>query len=154
MISNYYLFEFKQIIKLKQNIKLKFIIHEHHAERARLHYDIRLEKDKILKSWATRKLPELLTNNLPRIQLFQTPDHPLDWLDFGIKKEDKNKNEDKYIISDGYGKGKVFIYDSGFYKEKEWSKDKITVEFFGKKIKGLYTIIPYQINYLMIKHKN
>lgn len=154
MLSVYYLFELTQ----NSDIKSKFIIHEHHAERARLHYDIRLEKDKTLKSWATRKLPELLSNKLPRIQLFQTPDHPLDWLDFGIKKEkenkDKNKNEDKYIISDGYGKGKVFIYDNGFYKEKEWTKNKITIEFFGKKIKGLYTIIPYQNNYLMIKHKN
>lgn len=130
----------------------KFIIHEHHAERAGLHYDIRLEKDNVLKSWATRKLPQLINNELKRIQLFQTPDHNIEWLDFGIYKDTDNENN-KYVISDGYGKGKVYIYDKGNYKIIKWTKNKITIDFDGKKIKGMYTILKYNDTFLMIKHK-
>ena len=148
MISILSLFE----IKTKQP---RFIIHEHHADKAKLHYDIRLEKDSVLKSWATRKLPDLLDNKVTKIQLFPTPDHDMSWINFGVNKKNiKNINPEKYIIKDGYGKGTVFIYDIGTYDLIEWTDNKITVNFYGNIINGFFTFILYKDNtYLLIKHK-
>ena len=110
----------------KQN---RFVIHEHHAQKAGLHYDLRLEKDNVLKSWATRKLPELIDLKTKKIQLFPTPDHDISWLNF------------KGEISDGYGKGKVLIWDSGDFKILKWTNKSIVLYFNGKRIKGQYIII-------------
>ena len=137
-----------------KSTKHEFIIHEHHADKAKLHYDIRLEHNGVLKSWATRKLPELLTNKLSKIQLFPTPDHSLDWLTFGVTKSNiKDIHPDKYIIKDGYGKGMVYIYDKGTYDTIIWESKKITVTLYGNNINGTFTFIPYKNSYLLIKHK-
>jgi DNA ligase D-like protein (predicted 3'-phosphoesterase) len=108
-----------------------FVIQMHQANRAGLHYDIRLGHEDVLKSWASRKLPELIDDLTQKIMLFQTPDHDPSWKDFQGK------------IDDGYGAGYVHIWDKGTFKEIYWKKDHISVEFTGSKIKGKYTFVLY-----------
>lgn len=122
----------------------KFVIHEHHADRAGLHYDIRIEYDGVLKSWATKKLLDLLDIPSKKIQLFQTPDHDYnEWIKFTGR-----------IPTGEYGAGTVIIFDSGSVKILKWTdKSKILV-FNGKKINGKYAIIqPTENTYLMLKMK-
>ena len=47
--------------------KNKFLIHEHHADRVGLHYDIRIEHNGKLESWACRYVPDLIKGNKKKI---------------------------------------------------------------------------------------
>ncbi len=84
-----------------------FVVHRHHATR--LHYDLRLEQDGVLKSWAVPKgLP-------PRPEIIRlavaTEDHPLEYLNF-----------EGTIPKGQYGGGDMWIYARGKYaitKEKK-----------------------------------
>ena len=130
-----------------ENVNGHFVVHMHQADRAGLHYDIRLGHEGVLKSWATRKLPELVNDNVNKIMLFQTPDHDPTWKDFEGK------------IADGYGAGIVHIWDKGTFKLSYWTKTHITVEFSGNKLKGKYTFVLYpdkkakEIQWLFMKMK-
>jgi DNA ligase D-like protein (predicted 3'-phosphoesterase) len=102
-----------------------FVIQEHRAKN--LHWDFRLEINKVLKSWA---FPKPLPNRkkIKRLAI-AVEDHPLEYAKF------------KGIIKEGYGKGKVRIWDSGEYDLLYKGKDKIEFELFGKKLKGKYVLI-------------
>ena len=102
-----------------------FVIQEHKATK--LHYDFRLEKDKKLKSWAITKIPPK-SKAVKRLAI-QTPDHPYSYRNFEGE------------IKEGYGKGKVKIWDNGTYKEESWKKDKIVFQLNGKKLNGKYVLI-------------
>ena len=125
-------------------LKSRFIIHHHFADRAGEHFDLRIEKDGVLKSWATRKLDDLLENPTIKIQLFQTPDHNLEeWINFK-----------GHIPSGEYGGGTVEIFDKGSVKIIKWDDKSKVVIFNGKKINGKYAIIqPKQNMYMMLKMK-
>jgi DNA ligase D-like protein (predicted 3'-phosphoesterase) len=116
----------KNKIKLKNSKKLIYVIQKHHASH--LHYDLRLEMNGILKSWAVPKEPPK-TKKEKRLAI-QVEDHPLGY--------EKYEGE---IPEGNYGAGNVKIWDSGFYELIEQDKKKIEIEIFGKKLKGNYVLI-------------
>jgi bifunctional non-homologous end joining protein LigD len=102
-----------------------FVIQEHHARA--LHYDLRLEKGGVLKSWAVPKgIPESDEKRLA----VETEDHPYEYGSF------------EGVIPKGqYGAGTVKIWDKGHYQTKVWEKDKIEVTFDGQRLKGRYILV-------------
>lgn len=104
----------------------RFVIHEHKSRR--LHYDLRLELDNILKSWAIPKKPPAV-KGIKRLAI-QVDDHALDYIDF------------EGTIPEGeYGAGKVKIWDSGEFIVISRKKDKIVFELKGKRLQGDYVLL-------------
>ncbi len=90
-------------------LREKFVIQEHHASR--LHFDLRLERDGVLVSWALPKgVPTSKTKNHLAVQ---TEDHPLDYLDF-----------EGTIPKGQYGAGTMSIWDRGYYEVEKWIAGK------------------------------
>lgn len=103
-----------------------YVIQEHHATH--LHYDLRLEMDGVLKSWAIPKEP-VDKKGVKKLAI-QTEDHPLEYADFEGE------------IPEGlYGAGLVKIWDKGSYRLIERNEDKIVFEIFGNKLKGKFCLI-------------
>jgi bifunctional non-homologous end joining protein LigD len=103
----------------------RFVIHEHHARR--LHWDLRLERDGVLASWAVPKgMPQA-----PRDNRFAaaTEDHPLEYLDF---EGDIPKGE--------YGAGRIAIWDRGTYECLKWEPRKVEVALHGERLQARYAL--------------
>ncbi|MEK6898366.1 MAG: DNA polymerase ligase N-terminal domain-containing protein, partial [Nanoarchaeota archaeon] len=99
---------------------------KHHASH--LHWDLRLEMNGVLKSWAVPKEPPL-AKNIKRLAV-ETEDHPMEYAKF------------RGIIPEGnYGAGKVEIWDSGFYELKIKDEKKIEFILHGKKLNGNYVLV-------------
>jgi len=107
----------------------RFVIHEHHATH--LHYDLRLELDNVLKSWAVPKQPPK-QKGIKRLAI-AVDDHEVSYINF------------HGVIPDGYGAGIVKIWDKGVFDLKERTKNKIVFELKGKKLKGIYCLIKFRI---------
>ena len=118
----------------------RFVIQKHAAQRAGLHYDLRLERDGTLVSWAVRKgLP-----TVPGEKHFaaRTEDHPLEYLDF-----------EAWIPSGEYGGGEMRIFDRGTYDVLEWETNKMTVRLNGERIKGEYHLVQTRQGWLIFRSK-
>jgi bifunctional non-homologous end joining protein LigD len=107
-----------------------FVVQEHHTPRGageRVHWDLRLERDGVLKSWAVPKGPPTSpgTNRLA----VPTEDHPLEYASFSGT-----------IAAGEYGGGHVSIWDAGRYATEKWTDDHITVTFDGRRLAGRYVI--------------
>jgi len=102
-----------------------FVIHEHHSTH--LHWDLRLEINGVLKSWALPKRPPR-TTRIKRLAI-QVPDHLRSYANFEGE------------IKEGYGKGKVKIWDKGTYKLEDKKPNKIVFHLNGKILKGKYVLI-------------
>jgi len=156
---------------LERGYKGEFIIHDHDADDAGKHWDIRLEfpVTSLRKSLGKYTVKRPSTNE-PIEEEY--PDKPGTILrSFVDKKREiptsKNKiflveTEDHPIlygkfegeIEEGYGKGEVKIWDKGTYELLDASGDnKYTFDFKGKKLNGIYAFIKYQKGYLWIKAK-
>lgn len=100
-----------------------FVVQEHHATA--LHWDVRLERDGVLVSWAVPKGFPLdpATNHLAK----QTEDHPLDYAGF-----------EGEIPKGEYGGGAVAVWDRGSYRLEKWRPDKVQFVLSGKRISGRY----------------
>ncbi|MEO6955648.1 MAG: ATP-dependent DNA ligase [Antricoccus sp.] len=100
-----------------------FVIQEHHARR--LHYDLRLERNGVLVSWAIPKGPPMSTdiNHLA----VQTEDHPIQYATF-----------EGAIPAGEYGAGSMSIWDSGRYELEKWRDGKeIIMTLHGQSSGGL-----------------
>ena len=110
----------------------RFIVQEHHATH--LHWDFRLEKDGVLKSWAVPKGPPE-EKGMKRLAI-QVEDHELSYISF------------EGTIPDGqYGAGTVKIWDQGTYETesdlsaKSDSPKRIVFKIKGKRLKGRYSLV-------------
>jgi bifunctional non-homologous end joining protein LigD len=102
-----------------------FVIQEHHARR--LHYDVRLERDGVLVSWAVPKgVPDDPAVNHLAVH---TEDHPLEYGSF-----------EGEIPRGQYGAGSMTIWDHGRYETLKWAKNEVKVRLHGQRVSGGYTL--------------
>ena len=110
-----------------------YMIHKHHASR--LHYDLRLEMDDALASWAVPKGPSY-DPDVKRLAV-QTEDHPLEYGSFEGR------------IPDGeYGAGDSLIWDRGVYEtvppgqaSQQRRKGHLHLVFSGDKLQGAWHLV-------------
>ncbi len=113
----------------------RFVVQEHHARR--LHWDLRLEHDGVLWSWAVPKGIPML--NRPNHLAVRTEDHPMEYLTF---RGDIPKGQ--------YGAGTMSIWDSGTYEAEKLRDDEVIVTLHGKKVDGKYALFRTKGNQWMI----
>lgn len=103
----------------------RFVIQQHDATR--LHWDLRLEHNGVLASWALpRGVPWTGEQNHLAVH---TEDHPLEYLDF------------EGDIPDGsYGAGHMFVWDRGTFTTEKWEDRKVNVVLNGAKVAGKYAL--------------
>ncbi|TQN42534.1 bifunctional non-homologous end joining protein LigD [Blastococcus colisei] len=115
-----------------------FVVQEHHTSRGdpahprtgdRVHWDLRLERDGVLKSWAVPKGPP--TEQGPSRLAVPTEDHPLEYASFAGT-----------IAAGEYGGGHVTIWDAGRYATEKWDERHIIVTFDGRRLAGRYAMFP------------
>ncbi|GAA1259456.1 hypothetical protein GCM10009609_23000 [Pseudonocardia aurantiaca] len=104
----------------------RFVIQEHHARR--LHWDVRLERDGVLASWA---VPKGLPTDTETVRLaVRTEDHPIEYLDFSGE-----------IPAGEYGGGAMTIWDTGTYETEKWNSREVIVRMRGERAAGRFVFI-------------
>jgi len=128
----------------------QFAVQKHAARR--LHYDLRLELDGVLKSWAVPKGPSL--DPLEKRLAVQTEDHPLDYAGF------------EGVISEGnYGAGVVMVWDRGTYRplgdipvSEQLARGELKFALRGQRLRGEFVLVRLRgekgNEWLLIKHKD
>ncbi len=140
--------------------QLHFVIQKHDASR--LHYDLRLEIDGVMKSWAVPKGPSA-DPSVKRLAM-QVEDHPIEYNSF-----------EGTIPAGEYGGGTVMLWDHGTYEienapdddqnssaRDQYCDGELKVIFHGKRIKGSYAIVrtkgmggsSSKPSWLLIKHRD
>lgn len=128
-----------------------FVVQKHRARR--LHYDLRIEVDGVLKSWSIPKGPS--TDPRERRLAIETEDHPLEYAGF------------EGVIPEGqYGAGDVIVWDSGVYRN-ETLKDGRQIPMAealrqghavlwldGKKLRGGYALTRTKRGWILVKMKD
>src|SRR3989441_655977 len=124
-----------------------FVVHMHAARR--LHWDLRLEMDGVLRSWAVPKGPS--PNRADKRLAVHVEDHPLEYGDF------------EGLIPEGnYGAGAVIVWDRGRWVPLEdpvegTKKGKLLFELRGYKLRGKWTLVKLkkgEKEWLLIKEKD
>lgn len=108
-----------------------FVVQKHAARR--LHYDLRLEMDGVLKSWAVTRGPSLVPGE-KRLAV-EVEDHPLDYGDF-----------EGTIPKGAYGAGAVIVWDAGEWRpeadpQRGYEKGHIDFELAGEKLRGRWHLV-------------
>jgi DNA ligase D-like protein (predicted ligase)/DNA ligase D-like protein (predicted 3'-phosphoesterase) len=129
----------------------RFVIHKHSATAD--HYDLRLELDGVLKSWAVPKGPSL--NPADKRYAVQTEDHPIEYIDF------------EAVIPEGeYGGGPMIVWDTGTWApmnepHQGLSKGDLKIRLWGEKLKGGWMLVKMKprkgeadTNWLFFKEKD
>ncbi|MGH9627993.1 MAG: DNA polymerase ligase N-terminal domain-containing protein, partial [Bryobacteraceae bacterium] len=111
----------------------RFFVQRHDATR--LHYDLRLEIDGVLKSWAVPKGPSLVP--LAKNLAMHVEDHPLSYGDF-----------EGNIPKGNYGAGSVMLWDEGSFEllgdkngEEQIQRGDLKFSLKGEKLKGEYALV-------------
>jgi bifunctional non-homologous end joining protein LigD len=103
----------------------RFVVQEHHARR--LHWDLRLEHDGALASWALpRGVPDHPDENRLAVH---TEDHPLEYLEF-----------EGEIPKGEYGAGSMFVWDRGTFEAEKFRDDEVIATFYGERVRGRYAL--------------
>jgi bifunctional non-homologous end joining protein LigD len=109
----------------------RFVVQKHDARR--LHYDLRLELDGVLKSWAVTRGPSLVPGE-KRLSV-HTEDHPLQYIDFeGI------------IPAGQYGGGTMIVWDQGRWipegdPHADYARGRLTFTLEGERLKGKWHLV-------------
>jgi bifunctional non-homologous end joining protein LigD len=140
--------------------KLDFVIQKHAATQ--LHYDLRLEIDGVMKSWAVPKGPSA-DPTVKRLAM-QVEDHPIEYNSF-----------EGTIPAGEYGGGTVMLWDNGTYEienpleddmnsaaHDQYGRGELKINFHGKRIKGSYALVrtrgfggnASKPSWLLIKHRD
>jgi bifunctional non-homologous end joining protein LigD len=128
-----------------------FVVQKHAASR--LHYDLRLELDGVLKSWAVPKGPSM--NPADKRLAVQVEDHPYDYRKF-----------EGSIPKGEYGGGEVIVWDEGTYApegtmsvHEGLAKGDFKFQLFGEKLRGSFVLVRIKHSrtgakneWLLIKH--
>jgi bifunctional non-homologous end joining protein LigD len=124
-----------------------FVVQKHDARA--LHWDLRLELDGVLLSWAVPKGPS--PNQADKRLAMQTEDHPLEYAEF------------EGIIPDGeYGAGPMIVWDRGRWDPVEDPRDglekgKLLFDLYGHKLRGRWTLVKTRQapnSWLLIKERD
>jgi bifunctional non-homologous end joining protein LigD len=136
---------------------LAFVIQKHAARN--LHFDLRLELDGVMKSWAVPKGPSL-DPSVKRLAM-QVEDHPIDYNVF-----------EGTIPRGEYGGGTVMVWDKGIYEyggsepnpieglRRGYEKGDFKFVLKGKRLKGSWVLVrtrrgdPKPAQWLLIKHRD
>lgn len=133
---------------LKSSSGRRFVVQKHAARR--LHYDLRLEDEGVLKSWAVPKGPSY--DPAEKRLAVQVEDHPLEYGNFEGEIEENQ-----------YGAGTVMVWDKGTWTpigdwKEGWKEGKLNFTLKGKKLKGAGALVqfkgkkkPDSRNWLLIK---
>ena len=124
-----------------------FVMQKHNATR--LHYDLRLELDGVLKSWAVPKGASY--DQKVKALAMQTEDHPLEYASF-----------EGVIPKGNYGAGEMIVWDAGHMEWLEdphagFAKGKLLFELHGHKLKGKWTLVKIkkaETEWLLIKERD
>jgi bifunctional non-homologous end joining protein LigD len=109
----------------KQSPTARFVVHEHHARR--LHWDLRLEHEGALASWAVpRGIPAHPDENRLAVH---TEDHPLEYLEF-----------EGEIPKGQYGAGSMSVWDRGTFEAEKFREDEVIAVFHGERLHGRYAL--------------
>ncbi|MDQ6615971.1 MAG: ATP-dependent DNA ligase [Actinomycetota bacterium] len=113
----------------------RFVVQEHHATA--LHWDLRLERDGVLVSWALPKgvPPDPRVNHLA----VHTEDHPMQYLTFQGD-----------IPTGNYGAGTMSVWDTGTYEPEKWGEREVIVVLHGARVDGRYALFQTRGNQWMI----
>ncbi len=141
----------------KKSPKLAYVIQKHAASR--LHFDLRLELDGVMKSWAVPKGPSL--DPLVKRLAIHVEDHPIEYNAF-----------EGTIPEDEYGGGTVMVWDTGSYTSaggeddpeealrQGYQKGDFKFVLRGKRLKGSWVLVRTRgwggrkEQWLLIKHRD
>ncbi len=104
---------------------MRFVIQEHDASH--LHWDLRLERDGVLASWA---LPKGVPTHPEENRLaVRTEDHPVEYLEF-----------EGEIPRGSYGAGTMVVWDRGTYEAEKFRDEEVIATLHGERVQGRYAL--------------
>jgi len=119
----------------------RFVVHKHQGKH--LHYDLRLEMNGVLRSWAVPKgMPQ--RPGVRRLAI-QVEDHPLAYIDF-----------EGTIPQGQYGAGTIRIWDTGTYTLEKAEPDELKFVLHGAKLEGPFVLLRMKNqpdNWILLKPK-